>query len=121
MIGDYMNNMSGNADAEGAVEEMRPTGQSGSGVSVDVVTPMEELHGFFPTASCVRRPTARRSAGGATRRTARCTGVVMPRPTARSGARLAGGPLCVRNTDWFPRQTGLVGIVQSVLSGDAPS
>ena len=45
MIGGYMNDMSGNDDTGGSVDASRPTGQSGSGVSVDVVTPIEEFPG----------------------------------------------------------------------------
>lgn len=63
MIGGYMNDMSGNEATDGAVEESRPTGQSGSGVSVDVVTPIEEFHGFFRYSFVWTMPDGTKSGG----------------------------------------------------------
>jgi hypothetical protein len=63
MIGGYMNGMAGNEDAEGSVDESRPTGQSGSGVSVDVVTPIEEFHGFFRYSFVWTLPDGTKSGG----------------------------------------------------------
>ncbi len=63
MIGGYMNDMSGNEDDAGSVDESRPTGQSGSGVSVDVVTPIEEHHGFFRYSFVWTMPDGTKSGG----------------------------------------------------------
>jgi SnoaL-like domain len=63
MIGGYMNNMSGNEDAEGSVEELLPAGQKGSGVRVDVVTPIEEFHGFFRYSFVWTMPDGTKSGG----------------------------------------------------------
>src|SRR5262245_36211383 len=64
MIGDNMNAMSGNADTTGSLEESRPTGQSGSGVKVDVVTPIEELDGFFRYSFVWTMPDGTTGSGG---------------------------------------------------------
>ena len=63
MIGGYMNEMAGNDDGVGSVDEERPTGQSGSGVSVDVVTPIEEHHGFFRYSFVWTMPDGSKSGG----------------------------------------------------------
>ena len=63
MIGASMDGMSGNEDTVGSVDERRPTGQSGSGVSVDVVTPIEELHGFFRYSFVWTLPDGTRAGG----------------------------------------------------------
>jgi hypothetical protein len=63
MIGGYMDDMSGNADTAGSVDESRPTGQSGSGVSVDVVTPIEVHHGFFRYSFVWTMPDGTKSGG----------------------------------------------------------
>ncbi len=46
MIGAYMSTMAA-TNAPAARSEARATGRSGGGVSVDVVTGVEQLHGFF--------------------------------------------------------------------------
>ena len=63
MIGDHMNAMSGNEETSGGVDEQRATGQSGSGVSVDVVTPIEEFHGFFRYSFVWTKPDGSKSGG----------------------------------------------------------
>jgi hypothetical protein len=63
MIGGYMDDMSGNEDTDGSVDEQRATGQSGSGVSVDVVTPIEEHHGFFRYSFVWTMPDGTKSGG----------------------------------------------------------
>lgn len=46
MIGHYLGLMAG-VDVPAAPSEARPKGRSGAGVSVEVVTELEQLHGFF--------------------------------------------------------------------------
>lgn len=46
MIGHYMGLMA-RADVPAGPSEARPTGRSGVGVTVEVVTGLERLHGFF--------------------------------------------------------------------------
>ena len=63
MIGGYIDERPSDDETEGLAHEKRATGQSGGGVSVDVVTPIEELHGFFRYSFVWTMPDGTKSGG----------------------------------------------------------
>ena len=60
MIGQYMGLMAGTAPA---ASEGRARGRSAAGVSVEVVTELEQLHGFFRYSFVWVRPDGSKSGG----------------------------------------------------------
>lgn len=62
MIGDYMQTMGGASDVE-AETEARPRGRSSGGLSADVVTSVEQLHGFFRYSFVWTLPDGRKLPG----------------------------------------------------------
>lgn len=61
-IGGYINGMGGDAERTGE-SESRERGRTGDGVSVDVVTPIDELDGFFRYSFVWTLPDGSKSGG----------------------------------------------------------
>jgi hypothetical protein len=63
MIGEYSGQMAGPQVEEPSASEVKDRGRSGAGVSVDVVTPIEQFHGFFRYSFIWTMPDGSTSAG----------------------------------------------------------
>ena len=66
MIGGYMDQMAGGSAAASpstSASEGRDRGRTGSGVGVEVVTPIEEFHGFFRYSFVWTLPDGQRMGG----------------------------------------------------------